>query len=115
MTVKKALAARFLWKPLPDKRYTLSNLVPFVQFKKREKHPWRIVTSTNFLNSKNGTKSCKASQILGIFPDAAKIAAVSPIDKGTDNKNIVSNFQSVSILSTFSKIYMNLWSCPLLR
>ena len=41
----------------------------------------------------------------GIFPDAVKIAAVSSIDKGTDNKNIVFNSQPVSFLSTFSKIY----------
>ena len=33
----------------------LRDLVPFVQFKKREKHPWRSVNFTN------GTKSCNAS------------------------------------------------------
>ena len=37
--------------------------VPFVQFKKREKHPWRSVTFSKvagfsrFLNCTNGTKS----------------------------------------------------------
>ena len=41
----------------------------------------------------------------GIFPDAANIAAVSSIDKGKDNRNIVSNFQPVSVFITFSKIY----------
>ena len=62
----------------------LSNLVPFVQFKKREKHPWCSVTFSKvacfkpatlrkvallhgyfsrFLNCKNGTKSCKISHM----------------------------------------------------
>ena len=59
---------------------SLCNLVPFVQFKKREKHPWRKVTfikvagnftkSSNppwvfsrFLNCTNGTKSCNTSHL----------------------------------------------------
>ena len=42
---------------------------------------------------------------MGIFPDAAKIAAVSPVDKGTDNKNSISNFRPVRVLSVFSKIF----------
>ena len=41
----------------------------------------------------------------GIFPDNAKIASVSPIDKQFDDKNKVSNFRPVSVLNTFSKIY----------
>ena len=40
-----------------------------------------------------------------LFPDATKFADVSPVDKGTDNKNIISNFRSVSVLSVFSKIF----------
>ena len=56
----------------------LRDLVPFVQFKKREKHPWRSVTFSTtllrvtllhgcfsrFLNCKNGTKSRKTSTFL---------------------------------------------------
>ena len=54
---------------------TLRDLVPFVQFKKREKHPWRSKPATllkltllrgcfsNFLNFTNGTKSCNASHM----------------------------------------------------
>ena len=46
----------------------LRDLVPFVQFKKREKYPGRSVTKINtppwvgsrFLNCANGTKSCNA-------------------------------------------------------
>ena len=51
----------------------LRDLVPFGQFKKREKHPWRSVTFktllhgcfcfSRFLNCTDGSKSRKASQI----------------------------------------------------
>ena len=56
----------------------LRNLVPFVQFKKRKKHPWRSVNFSKvaglkltllhgcflrFLNCTNGTKSHNASQM----------------------------------------------------
>ena len=64
---------------------SLRDLVPFVQFKKREKHLWRNVpfskvaafslqlylkkhsslgVFSRFLSCTNGTKSCKASQII---------------------------------------------------
>ena len=39
-------------------------LVPFVQFKTHEKHPWRSVTFSKvarYLNCTNGTKSRKTS------------------------------------------------------
>ena len=47
------------------------DLVPFVQFEKREKHPWRSVISrtllhgrfSRFLNCANGTKSRKTSHV----------------------------------------------------
>ena len=44
----------------------LPDLVPFVQFKDGEKHPWRSVTFNvffAFLNFTNGTKSRNASHI----------------------------------------------------
>ena len=41
----------------------------------------------------------------GIFPDNAKIACVSPLDKHTDDKYSVTNFRPVSVLNTFSKNY----------
>ena len=41
----------------------------------------------------------------GIFLDNAKIACISPLDKHTDDKYSVTNFRSVSVLNTFSKIY----------
>ena len=37
-------------------RDVLRDLVPFIQFKKREKHPWRIVTFSKAL-ARNFTKS----------------------------------------------------------
>ena len=51
------------------------------------------------------TKIINDSLTMGIFPDAVKIGAVSPIDKGTDNKNSISNFRPVNVLSVFSKIF----------
>ena len=40
-----------------------------------------------------------------VFPDKAKIASVSPFDKGSSNKNAISNFRPVSILNCFSKVF----------
>ena len=61
-------------------RDALGDLVPFVQFKKCEKHPWRSVTFSesnthlqgrfpHFRNCTNSTKLCKASQIQNLFVD----------------------------------------------
>ena len=41
----------------------------------------------------------------GVFTDDAKIASVIPLGKGKPNKNEISNFRPVRILSTFFKIY----------
>ena len=41
----------------------------------------------------------------GGFPDDAKIGSVIPLGKGKPNKNEISNFRPVRILSTFFKIY----------
>ena len=40
-----------------------------------------------------------------IFPNNAKVACVKPLDRKTENKHSISNFRSVSILNTFSKVY----------
>ena len=40
-----------------------------------------------------------------IFPENAKKATVTPLDKGGTNKNVISNFRPVSILNSFSKIF----------
>ena len=51
------------------------------------------------------TKTISDSLTMGIFLYAAKITSALPIDKGTDNKNSISNFRPVSVLSVFSKIF----------
>ena len=38
---------------------------------------------------------CNNSLSKGVFPDDAKIAMVSPLDKGTSNENDLSNFRPV--------------------
>ena len=40
-----------------------------------------------------------------MFPDNAKIACVSPLDKRTEDKYSVTNFRPVSVSNTFSNIY----------
>ena len=40
-----------------------------------------------------------------MFPDNAKIAYVSPLDKRTEDKYSVTNFRPVSVSNTFSNIY----------
>ena len=50
-------------------------------------------------------KLVKIAASESIFPDNAKIAKVLSLKKGTSNKNGISNFQSISILTMFSKTY----------
>ena len=51
------------------------------------------------------TKSISSSIEHKIFHDLAKTALDVPLNKGKPNKNDISNFQPVSILKTFSRIY----------
>ena len=41
----------------------------------------------------------------GVFPDNAKLASVSPINKQSNDKNKASNFRAVTVLKTFSEIF----------
>ena len=66
--------------------------------------PKLVKLSSNIL-SEPLTKTINDSLTMGILPDAAKIAAISPIDKGTDNKNSISNFRPVRVVSVFSKLF----------
>ena len=52
--------------------------------------------------------SCLSS---GIFLDAAKIAAVLQADYGIDNKNSISKFRPVSVMSIFSEIFQAVIKC----
>ena len=70
-----------------------------------DKIPPKFVKLSANILSESLTKTINDSLTMGIFPDAAKIAAVSLIDKGTDNKNSISNIRPVSVLSAFSKIF----------
>ena len=40
-----------------------------------------------------------------VFQDNAKAATVFSLEKGKPDKNDISNFRQVSLLTTFSKIY----------
>ena len=51
------------------------------------------------------TKAINTSTAQNVFPENAKTASVIPLDKGNPNKNEMSNFRTVSVLNTFSKIY----------
>ena len=50
-----------------------------------------------------------------MFPENAKVASVTPIDKKTDDKNFVLNFCPKSILSCFSKVYENILKTQLME
>ena len=45
------------------------------------------------------------SILKGKCPDDAKVASVSPLDKHTDNKYLVSNFFPLGVLDIFSNMY----------
>ena len=73
---KKGSFKMYFFLPPNFKICALRDLVPFVQFKKREKHLWRSVTFSEvagnippwvfftFLNCAHGTKSCNAPHII---------------------------------------------------
>ena len=70
-----------------------------------DKIPPDVVKITVTVQSKAISEAINKSVSTGIFPDHAKTVLVFPIDKGTDNKDKVSNFVLVSVYNTFSKIY----------
>ena len=49
-------------------------------------------------------KTANNSLPSGMFPDAAEIAALSPIDRCTENKNTICNFRFVSILNELKNL-----------
>ena len=53
------------------------------------------------------TKTIEVSFEQGIFPESLKLAKVVPIHKEGSKTN-VSNYQPISLLATFSKIYEKL-------
>ena len=49
-------------------------------------------------------KTANNSLSSGMFSDAAEIAALSPIDRCTENKNTICNFRFVSILNELKNL-----------
>lgn len=49
-------------------------------------------------------KTANNSLSSGMFPDAAEIAALSPIDRCNENKNTICNFRFVSILNELKNL-----------
>ena len=43
-----------------------------------------------------------------MFPDNAKTASVTPVDKKSDDKNFVFNFSLTSAFNCFSKVFENI-------
>ena len=70
-----------------------------------DKIPPKLVKAASDILSVSLTQPINNSLLNGIFPDAAKVAMVSPIDKKSDDKNKISNYRPVSVLSIFSKVY----------
>ena len=69
-----------------------------------DKIPPKLIKLSAKVLSKPLAIAINNSSNKGIFPDNAKIACVSPLDKHTDDKYSVTNFRPVSTLNTFSKI-----------
>ena len=115
----------------------LHDLVPFVQFKKREKHPWRSVTFTKvagysnfiyfnwiYLNCTNSTKSRKASWILylsiSIYWLLIQMSQAAFVSAGLSTWHICSkNEVIINIITTKSEnfvkrlmVIMEPRSCP---
>ena len=51
----------------------------------------------------------------GVFPDNAKFASLSPIEKQLNDKNMFSNFRPVSVLNIFSKSHESVIKISLLH
>ena len=70
-----------------------------------DKMPPKLVKAASDILSVPLSQAINNSLMNGIFPDAAKVAMVSPIDKKSDDKNKISNYRPVSVLNIFSKVY----------
>ena len=69
-----------------------------------DKIPPKLVRLSADIFSTPLSNAIKNSILKGKFPDDAKVASVSPLDKHTDNNYSISNFRHVSALNIFSKI-----------
>ena len=58
-----------------------------------DKIPPKLVKATSDILSDPLSQAVNNSLINGIFPDASKVAMVSPIDKKTGDRNKISNYR----------------------
>ena len=70
-----------------------------------DKIPPKLIQLSADILSNPLSNAINNSILKGKFPDDAKVASVSPLDKHTDNKYSVSNFRPVSVLNMLSKMY----------
>ena len=70
-----------------------------------DKIPPKLVQLSADILSTPLSNAVNNSTLKGKFPDDAKVASISPLDKHTYNKYSWSKFRPVSVLNTFSKIY----------
>ena len=69
-----------------------------------DKIPMKLITLASDFLSKPILKALNNFISSCTFPENAKVATVVPIDKKTDDKYVISNYMSVSLLNGFSKI-----------
>ena len=70
-----------------------------------DKIPPKLIQLSADILSNPLSNAINNSILKGKFPDDAKVASVSPLDKDTDNKYSVSYFRPVNVLNIFSKMY----------
>ena len=107
----KQIQENFQHQHIPSIPYTtteeVKKLLKEVNAKKAsgfDKIPPKLVKLAAGVLAAPLSKTINNSISKGVFPNEAKIALVSPLDKKTD-KNSVLNYRPVSILPTFSKIF----------
>jgi Notch-like protein len=66
--------------------------------------PTRILKLCSYFISFSLTYVCKKTLLTGVFPDSLKYAILRPLFK-KGNKNDVSNYRPISILTLFSKSF----------
>ena len=108
----KQIQENFQHQHIPSIPYTtteeVKKLLKEVNAKKAsgfDKIPPKLVKLAAGVLAAPLSKTINNSISKGVFPNEAKIALVSPLDKKTPDKNSVLNYRPVSILPTFSKIF----------
>ena len=69
-----------------------------------DKIPPKLIKAASDILFVSLSQAINNSLMNGIFPDVAKVAMVSPIDKKTDDKNKISNYRPVSVLNISLKV-----------